>query len=147
MAGVETESTFLPTSGEIPEGMQAVVMRTRGGPEVLEYETVATPKPAPGEVLVRVHAATVNHTDLFHRSGRFSIPKELPHILGMDVAGEIALQGDEAIGLKPGDRVVATFEGLGRERDGAYAEFTTVPAAQLHRIPDDLDSIAAAAIV
>lgn len=146
MARTDADSALLPLPPDIPEGMQAVVMHERGGPEVLQYETVPTPKPRPGDVLLRIHAATVNHTDLFHRSGRFFIQKDLPHILGMDVAGEIAALGEGVVGVSAGDRVVATFEGLGRERDGAYAEFTTVPAAQLHRIPDDLDSIGAAAI-
>lgn len=126
--------------------MRAVVMHERGDASVLVVETVPTPVPAAGEVLVRVRAATVNHTDLFHRSGRFFIQKPLPHILGMDVAGEIAVLGDDVEGWAVGDRVVATFEALGRERDGAYAEYTTVPAAQLHGIPDGLDFTSAASI-
>src|SRR5215212_2473931 len=97
--------------------MNAVVMRERGGADVLSYERFPRPEPGPYEVLVRVHAATVNHTDLFHRSGRFYIQKDLPHILGMDVAGEIAALGEDVSGWKIGDRVVATFEGLGRERN------------------------------
>jgi len=142
----DADSVLIQSPPAVPRSMQAVVMHARGGPEVLLYDTVPTPLPGPGEVLVRVHAATVNHTDLFHRSGRFFIQKDLPHILGMDVSGEIAALGDGVKGWAAGDRVVATFEALGRERNGAYAEFTTVPAEHLHRIPDDLDSIAAAAI-
>jgi NADPH:quinone reductase-like Zn-dependent oxidoreductase len=102
--------------------------------------------PAYGEVLVRVHAATVNHTDIFHRTGQFFIQKELPHILGMDVAGEIVALGEGVTGWRVGDRVVATFEALGRERDGAYAEYTTLPTDQLRHIPDGLDYTAAASI-
>ena len=128
------------------EPMKAVVMHERGGAEVLRYQEVPTPAPAAGEVLVRVRAATVNHTDIFHRTGQFYIQKSLPHILGMDVAGEIVELGAGVEGWQPGDRVVATFEALGRERDGAYAEYTTLPAAELHRIPDALDDIAAASI-
>jgi NADPH:quinone reductase-like Zn-dependent oxidoreductase len=143
---LDTDAVLFHKVPEIPDVMQADVMWRKGGPEVLEYSTRPTPKPGPGEALVRVHAATVNHTDLFHRSGRFFIQKDLPHILGMDVAGEIALLGEGVTGWAIGDRVVATFEALGRERNGTYAEFTTIPVEQLHRIPDDLDSIAAAAI-
>ncbi len=128
------------------EMMSAVVMHERGGPEVLRYEPFPKPAPAPGEVLLRVRAATVNHTDLFHRSGRFFIQKPLPHVLGMDVAGEVAALGAGVTEVAPGDRVVATFEALGRERDGAYAAFTTVPVAQLHRIPPGLSFEAAASI-
>lgn len=133
-------------SPTIPATMHAVVMHQRGTADVLHYESVPTPQPAPAEVLLRVHAATVNHTDLFHRTGQFFIQKELPHILGMDVAGEIVALGAGVTGWSVGDRVVATFEALGRERDGAYAEYTTVPAQQLQRIPDRLDYSAAASI-
>lgn len=126
--------------------MNAVVMHERGGPEVLRYESVPTPAPARGEVLLRVHAATVNHTDIFHRTGQFFIQKALPHVLGMDVAGEIADVGEGVTGWRVGDRCAATFEALGRERDGAYAEYTTIPAGELHRIPDELDYVAAASI-
>lgn len=65
-------------------------------------------------------------------------------MLGMDVAGEIAALGPGVSGWSVGDRVVATFEALGRERNGAYAEYTTVPAEQLRRIPEGLDFVAAA---
>lgn len=123
--------------------MNAVVMRERGGPEVLRYEQVPIPEPGPDEALIRVLAATVNHTDLFHREGRFFIWKALPHILGMDFAGEIV---DDVGEFKGGDRVVATFEALGRARDGAYAEYTTVPIGQLRRIPARLDPIAASTV-
>jgi NADPH:quinone reductase-like Zn-dependent oxidoreductase len=126
--------------------MKAVVMHEKGGAEVLHYETFPTPKPVVNEVLVKVHAATVNHTDIFHRSGQFFIQKSLPHILGMDVAGEIVELGAEVRDWQVGDRVVATFEALGRERDGAYAEYTTLPTNQLHRIPDQLSYTAAASI-
>jgi len=126
--------------------MHAVVMHERGGPDVLGYQTLPTPKPARGEALLRVRAATVNHTDVFHRQGRFFIQKPLPHVLGMDVAGEVADLGEGVEGWKRGDRVVATFEALGRERDGAYAQYTTVPVDKLHRVPDGLELVAAASV-
>jgi NADPH:quinone reductase-like Zn-dependent oxidoreductase len=129
-----------------PRLMNAVVMHERGGPAVLRYEQFPTPEPAAGAALLRVRAATVNHTDIFHRTGQFYIQKELPHILGMDVAGEIVALGAGISDWRIGERVVATFEALGRERNGAYAEYTTVPVEQLHRIPEGLDYIAAASI-
>ena len=61
---------------EYPVGMahmNAVVMHELGGPRVLRYERVSIPEPGEGEALIRVLAATVNHTDLFHREGRFFI--------------------------------------------------------------------------
>jgi len=126
--------------------MKAIVMHQRGGAEVLHYETFPTPKPIANEVLVKVHAATVNHTDIFHRSGQFFIQKSLPHILGMDVAGEIVELGAGVRDWQVGDRIVATFEALGRERNGAYAEYTTLPSNQLHLIPDQLSYVVAASI-
>lgn len=126
--------------------MHAVVMHERGGPEVLQYEEFPTPTPGSDEVLLRVRAATVNHTDLFHRTGQFYIQKSLPHVLGMDVAGEVAELGAGVSAFHVGDRVVATFEALGRERDGAYAEYTTVPIDQLHRIPEGLSFEGAASV-
>src|SRR5258708_12439210 len=120
--------------------MHAVVMYERGGPEVLRYEMIPIPVPGNGEVLIRVHAATVNHTDIFHRTGQFYIQKELPHILGMDVAGEIVALGEGVTSWRNGDRVVATFEALGPERDGAYPENTPLPTAHLPPIPDPLHS-------
>lgn len=126
--------------------MNAVVMHERGDSSVLRYETVPIPQPGFKEVLVRVHAATVNHTDIFHRTGQFFIQKDLPHILGMDVAGEIVALGEDVTNWNVGDRIVATFEALGRERDGAYAEYTTLPINQLHSIPDRLSYIDAASI-
>lgn len=126
--------------------MHAVVMHERGGPEVLVHEVVPRPAPDRGELLVRVLAATVNHTDLFHRSGRFFIHKELPHILGMDVVGEVEAAGDGVARWRRGDRVAASFEALGRARDGAYAEFTTIPAGEARRVPPGLAAPAAAAV-
>jgi NADPH:quinone reductase-like Zn-dependent oxidoreductase len=144
MGSWETAMRTHPVESAGEPTMMAVVMHQKGGPAVLRYERVQRPQPGPGEALLRVHAATVNHTDIFHRGGRFIIQKELPHILGMDVAGEVVELGPDAEGWQTGTRAVATFEALGRERDGAYAEYTTVPVAQLHRIPQGLGSVAAA---
>ncbi len=130
----------------IPPTMKAVVMHERGGPDVLRYEEVPTPLPGPGEVLIRVRAASVNRTDLFHRSGRFSIQKALPHILGMDGVGTIALFGDGVKGWCEDDRVAFTFEALGRERNGAYAEYAVVPETEMRRVPFDLGDVAASTV-
>jgi NADPH2:quinone reductase len=126
--------------------MHAVVMHDRGAAEVLRYETVPTPRAHGDEVLLRVEGATVNHTDIFHRTGQFFIQKPLPHILGMDVAGTVSAVGARVKHFHGGERVVATFEGLGRERDGGYAQYTVVPESELHVIPNGLDVHAAASI-
>ena len=121
-------------------------MHERGSAEVLQYQDFPIPVPGSNEVLISVKAASVNHTDIFHRTGQFYIQKPLPHILGMDVAGEIVEVGKDVTGWKIGERVVATFEALGRERNGAYAEYTTLPENELFKIPDGLNYEAAASI-
>lgn len=131
---------------DVPELMRAIAIQKNGSPRVLKYVEFRTPLPTADEVLVKVHAATVNHTDIFHREGRFIIRKPMPHILGMDVAGEVVEVGEKVKNWNIGDRVVATFEALGRERDGAYAEYTAIPADQLRKIPDGLDFTTAASI-
>ena len=124
---------------ELGESMMAVRMARIGKPRVLKYERCPMPIPAPGEALVRIQATSVNPSDLLFRDGRFIIRKPLPHILGNDLAGEIAGVGEDVSGWEPGDRVAACFEALGRERDGSYAEYCAVPADQLVKLPDSLD--------
>ena len=124
---------------ELGESMMAVRIARIGKPRVLKYERCPMPIPAPDEALVRIHATSANPGDLLLRDGRFIIRKPLPHILGNDLAGEIAGLGEDVSGWEPGDRVAACFEGLGRERDGSYAEYCAVPADQLVKMPDSLD--------
>src|SRR5260221_352372 len=94
--------------------MHAVVMYERGGPEVLRYEMIPIPVPGNREVLIRVHAATVNHTDIFHRTGQFYIQKELPHILGMDVAGEIVALGKAVMAATGGRSATFVLDLVGK---------------------------------
>src|SRR2546426_8182063 len=90
------------------ERMKAVVFRTHGGPEVLEYVTdFHEPAIGPEDVLVRVRACALNHLDLLVRQGMPTLKLPLPHILGSDVAGEIAKVGDDVPDLEEGERVVA----------------------------------------
>ena len=119
--------------------MRAVIMERIGKARVLKPTRLPRPQPAPGEALVKVHAASVNASDLLLRSGRLLIRQPLPHILGADLAGEIVQLGDDADGWQIGDRVCAAFEQLGSEINGGYAEYCVLPAHQLIRLPDDLD--------
>ncbi|HEV7585593.1 MAG TPA: NADP-dependent oxidoreductase [Solirubrobacteraceae bacterium] len=100
--------------------MRAVVVHETGGPEVLSVEDVPTPEPADGQVLVRVHAASVNPIDWKIRSG--GRPAELPAILGNDISGTVEVsRADE---LSDGDDV------FGFAASGGYAEYAlSVPAA------------------
>ena len=86
--------------------MKAIVFDQHGGPEVLRYEGVPTPKPGPGEVLVRLHAAALNRLDLWVRKGWPGLKLQYPHISGADGAGKVELLGEGVIEYAIGDRVV-----------------------------------------
>ena len=124
---------------DVPELMRAVAINKNGKPKVLKYVKFGTPFPTEGEVLVKIHATSVNPNDLLYRGGQFIIRKPMPHILGSDLAGEIVELGEGVKDWSIGDRVIATFEMLGRERDGTYAEYCAVPAEELLKLPDDVD--------
>ena len=87
--------------------MKAIRFHQHGGPEVLRYEDAPTPEPGPGEVLVALRAAALNHLDLFVLRGMPGIPIPLPHVPGSDVAGIVAEVGPGVAEWSPGDRVVA----------------------------------------
>lgn len=129
--------------------MKAIQFRQFGGPEVLEYLDVPKPSPKPGEVLVKVHAVSVNRTlDLVMRSGRYAKPVKLPHILGVDPSGVIAEVGEGVTDRKVGDRVVtipwrpvptAPSDSVGVQYPGGYAEYVVLPAIGTLPIPGNLD--------
>jgi NADPH:quinone reductase len=108
--------------------MRAIVVHKAGGPEVLRIEEVPDPRPGPGEVLVRVEAAGINHIDLAMRAGGAGTP---PAILGSDAAGRRE---------DTGERVLVT------QAQGTYAELVTVDEDKVFAIPDSLDAAAAAAL-
>src|SRR5436305_3230214 len=115
--------------------MRAVVMHETGGPDVLQLEDVDPPEPGEGEVLIRVHAASVNPVDWKMRRGGPGRP--LPAVLGIDASGTV--EASRAEGFGEGDEV------FGRA-SGAYAELATAPAAQIARKPAELSHEQAAAI-
>ena len=84
--------------------MKAVRIHQFGGPEVLTYEEVPDPKPRQDQVLVRVRACALNHLDIWVRKGLPGV--KLPHILGSDIAGEVAEIGEYVAGFQPGQRVL-----------------------------------------
>ncbi len=124
---------------EIAGSMRAVIIERLGKARVLIPTRLRIPQPAPGQVLVKVQATSVNPADLLLRRGDLVIRKPLPHILGGDLAGEVAQLGDGVAGWQAGDRVCAAFEQLGCEINGGYAEYCAVPAERLLRLPDELD--------
>src|SRR3954463_6216086 len=116
--------------------MRAVVVRETGGPEVLQFEEVDRPSPGDGEVLIRVHAASVNPVDWKYRRGLS--PKDLPAVLGNDVSGTI--EESRAEGYAEGDDV------FGIAASGGYAEMATTPAAVIAKMPAGVSHEQAAAI-
>ena len=117
-------------------GMKAVVIRQPGGPEVLKIESLAIPRPEPGEVLIRVKAFGLNRSELFTRQGH-SPDVKFPRVLGIEAVGlvEQAPAGE----FKQGEIVATAMGGLGRQFDGGYAEYTCVPAKQVQAIGTRLD--------
>ena len=124
--------------------MKAVRIHEDGGPEVLRYEDVADPEAGPGEVLVELRAAGLNHLDVWVRKGLPSVPK--PRILGADGAGIVAALGDGVTGFEIGQRVVINpgipHDGrvtvIGEHTDGTCCELKAIPAGQLYSLDDAL---------
>ncbi len=131
--------------------MRAVTIHEDGGPEVLRYEEVPDPSPGPGEVLIRLRAASLNHLDLWIRKGLPSVPK--PRILGADGAGVVEALGEGVEGFAEGQRVVINpgierdgrIEVVGEHSDGTHAELIAVPAGNVYQLPDDIGFEEAAA--
>ena len=128
--------------------MQAAVIHEFGAPDVLRIQDVATPRPRPGHVLLKVLAAGINRIDHYIRAGELTPDIAFPHILGADAAGEVAALGAGVTDFAVGDRVIPvpgyptrpedagirplvsapsfTLPGLGIP--GTYAQFIEVPA-------------------
>ncbi|MEU4565246.1 NADP-dependent oxidoreductase [Micromonospora sp. NPDC023956] len=123
--------------------MRAVSQDSLGGPEVLRVVEVDRPEPGISEVLVRVHAAGVNPTDLWHRATG-GLLGETPVRLGWDVSGVVEAVGLGVTMFQPGDEVF----GMPRlpQPAGTYAEYVTSPARHLARKPAALSHVEAAAL-
>lgn len=128
---------------EYSSNMHAVIIRSFGGPEVLEPADLPKPNPRAGEVLIHVRAAGVNPVDYKIRSGAFG--KEdtpLPAILGRDVSGTVESVGPGVSGVKLGDEVYA-FLG---SHSGGYAEFAIARESEVAEKPRSLGFVEAAAV-
>jgi NADPH:quinone reductase-like Zn-dependent oxidoreductase len=123
--------------------MKASFFRKYGGPEVLEYGDWPDPTPAPGEVLVDVHAASVNAADWKTRAGIYGSQIKLPHVPGRDFSGVVSAVGEGANDFKVGDAVFAVCE---VPREGAYAEKIAIRQEIVARKPEGLSHAQAAAI-
>jgi len=140
--------------------MRALVVKEFGGP--LISEDVPIPQPKPDEALIRVKACAVDQFDLTIRDGKFPTART-PIILGHEIAGVVEAVGANVEGIKPGDRVTSTlyltcgrcrycltgreticadFKGyVGIHTPGAYAEYTTIPAVNLVKLPESISFV------
>ncbi|HEY8610415.1 MAG TPA: quinone oxidoreductase [Roseomonas sp.] len=119
----------------------AIRLHEPGGPEKLVWEEVPLPSPKPGEALVRHAAVGLNFIDIYFRTGLYKVPS-LPAVIGMEAAGTVEAVGEGVEDLKPGDRVAYAMGPI-----GAYAEARTIPAKVLVKLPDDIPSETAAAMM
>ena len=128
--------------------MKAAVIREFGDADVLRYEDIATPKPRPGHILIKVLAAGVNRLDHYIREGSVVPELPFPHVLGADAAGEVAELGADVTGFGIGERVIpvpgfpldendydispaaiaASFTLPGLGIPGTYAQYVEIPA-------------------
>jgi NADPH:quinone reductase-like Zn-dependent oxidoreductase len=106
--------------------MKAIVITTYGGPEVLAVTELPDPEPDPGEVVIRVRAFGLNHAETYMRSGNWGKVAEVP---GIECAGTVA--ADPSGRLAAGTAVIAILGGLGRTRNGSYAELVAVPTSNV----------------
>ncbi|PSK99351.1 putative PIG3 family NAD(P)H quinone oxidoreductase [Murinocardiopsis flavida] len=122
--------------------MHAIVIKEPGGPDVLSWDRVPDPRPAPGEVRIDVAASAVNRADVSQRQGNYPPPKGASEYPGLECAGRIAElgPGTEDSGWSVGDEVCALLTG------GGYAEQVAVPVGQLLPVPDGMAMADAAAL-
>ncbi len=120
--------------------MRCVEISSFGPPDVLTFVERPDPVPAPGDVLIDVHAAGVNRPDVIQRLGKYPPPPGAPDLPGLEVAGHVAAIGSAVERWKVGDAVCALVAG------GGYAERCTAPEEQCLPIPHGLSMIQAAAL-
>jgi len=116
--------------------MKAIVVREAGGPEVLNYEDVPTPKVKPGWSLVKVMGFGINHSEIFTRDGE-SPSVKFPRILGIECVGLVEESTTDQ--LQKGQKVISIMGEMGRAFDGSYAEYVLLPNDQIYPVTTELD--------
>src|SRR5437762_6473674 len=110
--------------------MKAILVHEFGEPNVLRLEEVPTPRPGPGQVLVRIQAIGINPVETYIRAGTYARLPELPYTPGNDGAGVVEQAGAHVSDFKAGDRVYT-----GGSISGTYAEFALCKNEQVHPLP------------
>jgi NADPH:quinone reductase-like Zn-dependent oxidoreductase len=123
--------------------MKAAFFMKNGGPEVMQYGEVPDPVAGPGQVLVDVHAASVNGADWKVRAGHYAPITTFPYVPGRDFSGVVSALGAGVSDLKVGDRVFGVVEVTG---DACYAEKVAIKSAIVAKKPDSLTHVEAAAL-
>ena len=125
--------------------MKAVRIHEFGGPEVLSIDEIPVPQPAPDEVLIKVHATSVNPVDWKIREGQRKVkfPGKLPLTLGWDVSGTIEALGEKVSAFRKGDEVYGRPDPT---KNGAYAEYIVVKANIISIKPTSIGHTEAAAV-
>ncbi|WP_157215077.1 quinone oxidoreductase family protein [Flavisphingomonas formosensis] len=113
-----------------------IIIRSHGGPEVIERENIALPEPGPGEVRIRVAASGLNFIDTYHRSGLY--PLAMPSGLGVEGGGTVEAVGESVTDMRTGDRVAFLV------RAGSYATHVVVPATMTVTLPEGVSEEVAA---
>ena len=121
--------------------MKAMRVTKAGDPNVLQLENLPTPKPGPGEALVRNHTIGVNFADIYMRNGSARVPVPFPFTPGIEGAGVVESVGEGVTEVKPGDRVA--YAG----GPGSYAEYHIAKAMQLAPLPAEFSFDQAAAVM
>src|SRR5215475_10354060 len=113
--------------------MRAIVIKQYGGPEVLAIEERPDPKPESGQVVIEVKAFGLNHAEVYFRKGAWG---DVAEISGIECVGLV--KADPAGVFSPGQKVLALVGGLGRSRNGSYAELVAVPSTNVVAIDTTL---------
>src|SRR5262249_2651503 len=124
--------------------MKAAFIEKTGGPEVIQFVDLPKPHPGPGELLVRVRAASINPIDTYIRSGAVSMNLPMPYIPGCDLAGVVEAVGQDAGRFHPTNRVWGSNQGL-MGRQGTLAEYACVAEDWLYPTPAEVSDGQAAA--
>jgi putative PIG3 family NAD(P)H quinone oxidoreductase len=120
--------------------MKAIVLDGFGGPEVMRLGEVERPRPASGQILMRVAATSVNRPDIIQRQGHYPPPPGESSIVGLEAAGTVEEIGEDVAGFAPGEPVLALLGG------GGYAEFAAAHSGSVMRVPGSMSFDEAACV-